>query len=280
MGRIVHLSDLHFAKIEPGSAEAVLDAVRSLAPDLVIVSGDLTLAGRRHEFIAARKFLDQIERPLIVVPGNHDVPAFNVGLRFSCPMWRFHRHITRDRTPSIVGPEWCVLGLNTARAWDLSWNWSHGRFSAEQVRAADEFFAAHAESPFKCLVMHHPFFLPDGLKGFKIVGRAPEMLRVLGKRGVDIVLAGHLHRGFWRAHEDVAEDRHHHVLVIQASTAMSHRRRDEPNAFNQIEIEGDTLTLTPWTRESGAFEPRVATRFERTVTGWGLVTAANAGLPG
>lgn len=270
MTRIAHLSDLHFLGVEEGAPVALLDALRRIEPDLVVISGDLTMSGKRREFEAARNFLERIEQPRIVVPGNHDIPA-NPWFRFVRPLARYRASIERDLEPSVVTPEMCVLGLNTARPWDLTWNWSHGRFSTAQVEAADRFFESHPKSPFKCLVMHHPFFLPEGgLKGFRIVGRSEEMLRVLIRRRVDIVLAGHLHRGFWSAHEETVEDTRTHVLVAQASTATSLRTRGEPNAFNVIEVEADGLTLTPWTREQGAaaFERRVPTRFARGPEGW------------
>lgn len=270
MMRIAHVSDLHFLGVEAGAAEALLGAFERIEPELVVISGDLTMSGKRREFEAARAFLERIKQPRIVVPGNHDIPV-NPLFRFARPLARYRALIEDDLEPSVVTPEMCVLGLNTARPWDLTWNWSHGRFSAAQVAAADKFFEAHAACPFKCLVMHHPFFLPEGgLKGFRIVERAEEMLRVLIRRRVDIVLAGHLHRGFWRAHEETVEDKRSHVLVVQASTATSVRTRDEPNAFNVIEVEEDGLTLTPWTREPGAaaFERRVPTRFARGPEGW------------
>ena len=268
MPTIVHLSDLHFSDIEPGSDDALVDAVRSLLPDVIVVSGDLTLAGRTAEFRDARAFLDRLERPTLVVPGNHDIPAFNLFDRFLRPLGRYHELITEEREPTITRPDLCMLGLNTARPYDFSWNWSHGRFSERQIRAADDYFGEQAACPFKCLVVHHPFFLPDGLAGFRVVGRAEAMLETLGRRGVDLVLAGHLHRGFWRAHEHVAPDGRRHMLVVQASTATSVRRRDEPNSFNHLRLEGDTLTLTPWSRGTGAFERQHPTCFRRTREGW------------
>lgn len=268
MPTLVHLSDLHFSEIEPGSDDAIVDAIRAIAPDVIVVSGDLTLSGRRSEFLDARRFLDRLERPTLVVPGNHDIPAFNLAQRFTRPLGRYHDLVTDEREPTISRPDLCVLGLNTARAYDLSWNWSHGRFSERQIRAADAYFREQAACPFKCLVVHHPFFLPEGFAGFRVVGRAAAMLDTLGRRGVDVVLAGHLHRGFWRAHEHVATDARRHMLVIQASTATSVRRRGEPNAFNHLSLDGDSLTLTPWSRESGAFEPQRPIRFRRTKRGW------------
>lgn len=277
MPSILHVSDLHFSQVEPGSADALLRAVERLAPDLVVVSGDLTLAGKRSEFRDAAYFLAKIAQPTLIVPGNHDIPAFDVAQRFLRPLGRYQRYISRERVPVHQAEGMCVVGLNTARPWDLSWNWSHGRFSTWQIEEADRVFAGAASCPFKCLVIHHPFFLPDGMRGFRAVGRAAQMLDVLGRRRVDLVLAGHLHKGFWRAREHTTPDGAFHALVVQASTATSHRRRNEPNAMNHLLVDEGRLVLTTWVREDVDFVPGEVVRFERGANGWNAVGTGAGG---
>ena len=47
MGTIVHLSDLHFGRVDPRLIAPLLRTVERVAPDLVAVSGDLTQRARR-----------------------------------------------------------------------------------------------------------------------------------------------------------------------------------------------------------------------------------------
>ena len=96
MRTIAHLSDLHFGATDPVLVSAVIDEVRRREPDVIAVSGDLTQRARRTQFIAAREFLSALPGPLVVVPGNHDVPLYNVIARFSSPLRGFHRHIGRE----------------------------------------------------------------------------------------------------------------------------------------------------------------------------------------
>lgn len=82
MRTIVHLSDLHFGRVDYGLVDPLIDAIREIRPDLVAVSGDLTQRARTAQFIEARRFLDALPKPLIAVPGNHDVPLYNPLARF------------------------------------------------------------------------------------------------------------------------------------------------------------------------------------------------------
>ena len=86
MKKIVHLSDLHFGRIDPALVEPLAEAVNETAPTLVVVSGDLTQRARSQQFKEAREFLDRLPRPQVVVPGNHDVPLYDVLSRFARPL--------------------------------------------------------------------------------------------------------------------------------------------------------------------------------------------------
>src|SRR5579875_2925577 len=99
MRRIVHLSDLHFGRTRPDLLGPLLESIHAAAPDLVAVSGDLTQRARAGQFAAARRFLAALPRPVLVVPGNHDVPLDAAWARLLWP-WRRYRHwIGRDLEP-------------------------------------------------------------------------------------------------------------------------------------------------------------------------------------
>lgn len=272
MTSIVHVSDLHFGEaFGETSAETLLGAIEPLKPDLVAVSGDLTRVGRSGEFAAAAAWIARLSAPTLVVPGNHDIPARRVLERMFRPTGRFRRAIGAERRPAHTSPGLCVLGLNSARPVDRSLNWSHGRLSGRQGAAITRHFAQCEDDALRVLVVHHPFFVPEDMPRFRPIRNRAQALRALVRARVDLVLAGHLHRSFWRLVSATDEPDGWRVLVVQASTALGVRTRGERNAFNQIELEGDRLRLTCWEREPGGFAARPATEFARTERGWAPV---------
>src|SRR3954447_26019387 len=105
MRTIAHLSDLHFGRTDPDVVRGAIDAVRRLQPDLTVISGDLTQRARSHQFRAARAFLDRLPKPQIVVPGNHDIPLWNVFARSFSPLRKYRRIITGDLAPFFADDE-------------------------------------------------------------------------------------------------------------------------------------------------------------------------------
>jgi len=76
---LLQISDPHFGTEDPGAVEALVPLVHEKRPGLVVLSGDITQRARRGQFEAARRFLDRLPAAaLVVIPGNHDIPLFNV----------------------------------------------------------------------------------------------------------------------------------------------------------------------------------------------------------
>ncbi|TVQ60219.1 MAG: metallophosphoesterase [Phycisphaerales bacterium] len=259
--RVAHISDLHFDRVVEGASDSLLDSIGAREPDAVVLSGDFTMAGTPDEYRSAEAFVRRIGAPIVATPGNHDIPAYALFERFFRPLRRYRRHIEPWTLDRLVLNGCAMLSLNTARPWDLSWNWSHGRFSHKQIDEADAFFAEHSSADARVLVAHHPFYVPEDLPGFRTVGNGERMLAVLARRRVSLVLTGHLHRQD-ASHRDMPLDEAfdepgaHRVYLVQASTATSERQRDQPNAYNWIEIGSGRVALTPMVLgESGRFEP-------------------------
>lgn len=253
--RIAHLSDIHFGAEDPALIRQVMDRLWVIGPDLVVVSGDFTMAGRHREFRAAAAFLARMPAPVVATPGNHDLPVYDLIERFTDPFRRYRRSIEPITITEFVSPEISVLALNSARQWDLSLNWSHGRLSDRQIEEADRFFARTASSRFRALVVHHPFFVPEQLPGFRQIGNGDAMLEVLARRRVHAVLSGHLHQQAVATRELIIDEQTRSVLLLQVASATSTRRRDQPNAFNVVEIDGDTMTVIEQIEHDGGFEP-------------------------
>jgi 3',5'-cyclic AMP phosphodiesterase CpdA len=245
MTRLIHLSDLHFGAHDQRLVEAVAERVDEAKPDLVVVSGDFTQRARTEQFKEACAFLSRLRdngHEVLAVPGNHDVPLYDVLRRFLSPLTRYKRFIDDELCPFHELPGATVLGINTAR----SLTFKDGRVSHEQADFIRRTFAKTDDATMRILVTHHPLFaLPvsDGPELGKPIGRQEMALDVVEEAGVDLLLAGHNHRASVHDARDLVT-RAGGVMVVQAGTATSTRVRDEEQSFNRIDIDGDSVTIT------------------------------------
>jgi 3',5'-cyclic AMP phosphodiesterase CpdA len=263
MKTIAHLSDLHFGTEIPAVVEGVVADVNVLKPSLVVVSGDLTQRARGGQFTHARDFLALLPKPQLIVPGNHDVPLYDVTRRFLAPLHRYRRYINAEVDPVYEDDEMCIVGLNTAR----SFTWKNGRLSVEQIEAMGRRLA-QAGTRHKIVVTHHPFLPPPHDTGIALVGRAARAIPLLDEWNVDLLLAGHLHQGYAgdiRAHYPAAR---RGIIAAQAGTATSGRTRDEPNAYNWITLERHRITITVRAWNGRAFAPLGTITYMRNAQGW------------
>jgi 3',5'-cyclic AMP phosphodiesterase CpdA len=250
MARLVHLSDLHFGAHDDILVGAVERSVDELKPDLVVISGDFTQRARTEQFKDACRFLERLQEKgheVIGVPGNHDVPLYDVLRRFLSPLTRYRRFIDETLCPFVELPGVAVLGINTAR----SLTFKDGRISDEQVEFIRESFARTDTSAVRVLVTHHPLFaIPVGEQMERAVGRQELALDAIEKAGVDLLLAGHAHHASTHHASDLIT-RAGGALVVQAGTATSTRVREQEQSFNTIEIAEGCVTVTvhPWTKD-------------------------------
>ncbi|WP_308516063.1 metallophosphoesterase [Sphingomonas flavescens] len=275
MTRIVHLSDLHFGAHDERLVEAVDWEIDQLKPDLVVVSGDFTQRARTEQFRQACEFLDGLRErghEVLGVPGNHDVPLYDVLRRFLSPLARYRRFIDETLCPFVELKNVAVLGVNTAR----SLTFKDGRINNEQVAFIRETFARTPSESFRILVTHHPLFaMRVGEEVERAIGRQELALDAVEESGVDMVLAGHAHHASSGDAGDMAT-RAGGVLVVQAGTATSTRVREQEQSFNTIDIADDfvTLTINGWTGDD--FKPKDAQRYEWVEGRWKLKAAAEA----
>ena len=273
MARLIHLSDLHFGAHDPVLVEAVEQRVTASEPDLVVVSGDLTQRARTEQFQEACAFLERLREAghdVLAVPGNHDVPLYDVLRRFLSPLTRYMRYIDDTLCPLQEIPGAAVLGINTAR----SLTFKDGRISHEQMDFIRDTFDRTDAKATRILVTHHPLLaLPVGGGGIApAVGRSELALDAIGEAGVDVLLAGHHHESSIHNARDLVT-RAGPALLVQAGTATSVRLREEMQSFNRIDIDGPSVTVTveSWTGEQ--FAPQDAQRYERQGDHWQIAEA-------
>lgn len=267
MRKIVHISDLHFGTVDATVADKLIECVNALEPHLVVVSGDLTQRAKTAEFREAKHFLDRLPQPQLVVPGNHDVPLYNVYDRFVNALEKYERNITADLSPVVSDEELVVAGINTARSLTVK----AGRISEEQVQSVVQLMNGFDERKLKVIVTHHPFDVPEGSDEDNIVGRAETALPLIAASGADVFLAGHLHKShIGHSARRYKMDDGYSALIIQAGTATSNRERGEDNSFNVLEFEHPILTVSRYlcTISTEGFKLSGTEQFTHTIKGW------------
>jgi 3',5'-cyclic AMP phosphodiesterase CpdA len=265
MRTLIHLSDLHFGRIDPAILAPLVKFIGEAKPDLVAVSGDLTQRARTAEFMAAREFLAAIPFPQIVVPGNHDVPLYNLVSRFARKLDHYVRYITDDLQPVFADSEIVVAGVNTARAF----TWKDGRINRrqlEQLRATLEMVPPERT---KIVVTHHPFDLPAGASG-RVVGRSRLAMKTLAECRVDLLLAGHFHIADTGQTAKRYKMPGYSAIIVSSGTSTSTRGRGQPNSLNVIQIDRPNLTIErrTWRPTSGLFDVLSVELFRHDGAGW------------
>ena len=261
---MVHISDLHFGRTDDTVVEQLVHSVRQVKPDVVAVSGDLTQRARSREFERARAFLRSLPTPQIVVPGNHDVPLYNIYARFRNGLDVYRQYITDNLEPFYVDDEIAIAGVNTARRLTFK----GGRINDRQMLSVETLFCGLPGRIKKIVVTHHPFDLPPGYEPEYLAGRAGNALSRFLRCGLDLLLAGHLHVSSCGPTAVSFCSGPRSAIFVQAGTACSTRGRGEPNSYNVIRLEASSIEIQTLSSSIAGFEPSSLQRFDRSLGGW------------
>jgi 3',5'-cyclic AMP phosphodiesterase CpdA len=254
----MHISDLHFGKVDPKVRDGLKSDIESLKPSALAISGDLTQRARVSQFEEFCEFMGQFSVPKIVVPGNHDIPLFDVFRRFMSPLKRFRSHVESDLMPTYEDEHVFILGVNTAH----SWTFSGGKLSTKAAEKMNEAFRRSGPEKLRILVCHHPLHTEDRA-GSGWVGGIHHF-----KARIDLVLTGHLHLSANEIlmHEHGTEStKEKSVILVRAGTAISHRHRGETNSYNLIHASRDQVLVERrvWDPVGSAFVSGSSDKFHR-----------------
>jgi len=249
--RIVHLSDLHFGWNESGLVETLASLVARARPDLTVLSGDFVEHATRAEFQQAKNFIASLPKPVLMVPGNHDLPFYNLPLRLIQRLSLYREYITPDLAPFFQDDEIAVMGIDTSRIWHIR----GGSISPRQVRHVEERLCRLPRRLTRVLVTHHPFDLPPEFKGRYLVRQGEAALDRLACC-LDLLLAGHMHVGASGCVADRFKTANGALVFSQAGTAISKRYKGERNSFNVIEVERPHLRVRKftWDADQSAYD--------------------------
>ena len=248
MLRILHGSDLQMGRpFRPRAAEALRQLAFEVDPNLIVISGDLTQRAKVHEFQSAWTFLEALPQvPLIVTPGNHDVPLYRFWERLLVPYRSWNRTIPHDLDSVTVIPGATVVALNSASPWSAIVG---GRLTQAQLRFARQSFDSEPTEGIRVLVTHHHFVCKSAGGGGRPIPAAPLIINQIEEMEVDVVLSGHLHRMQVAMSRDVVPGKNLGVPFITAGTATSRRGRGEEkaaNSVNVLDVMEDQIKVTPY----------------------------------
>jgi 3',5'-cyclic AMP phosphodiesterase CpdA len=245
---ILHISDLHFGPpYVPRVGDAVRAAAHTLEPDLIVASGDFTQRAREQQFRDARAYLDTLpDVPIIVTPGNHDVPLYRVFERIFSP-YQWYREFINDELDYVVRIDGAVIvSLNSTAPLRAITN---GRIASRQLEMARRAFADAPRDAVRIVVAHHHFAPAPDYEGGEVMPRAKRAIDVFTDLEVDMILGGHLHRAYIGNSLDLypGHDRVHGITIVQSGTSTSRRgraREREKNSFNVIRVTEEVLRVT------------------------------------
>lgn len=235
MSLVLQISDPHFGTVQPAVAEALVQLAHEQRPDVLVLSGDITQRARPQQFADARAFCDRLAIPaMLALPGNHDIPLFNLWQRAFSPyqsyLGAFGPQIeTTLRTAAVR-----VIGVKTTRRW----RHKNGEVSAVQIERVVAELQEAGPGQLRVVVVHQPVMVlraedeHDRLRGWE------PAVRAWAAAGADIVMGGHIHLPYVCEMSSQLAGLGRRIWCVQAGTALSTRvRREAPNSVNLLRHE-------------------------------------------
>jgi len=227
MSVLLQISDTHFGTEQDAVVEAMGALAHQQRPDVVVLSGDITQRARPAQFRAARAFLDNLGAAVLALPGNHDIPLFDLWARLRSPYGRYSAAFGTDLEPVHHSPELLVVCVNTTRPW----RHKDGEVSALQIDRVARLVEHAVPAQLRVVVVHQPIAVtraedePNRLRGHAAA------LQRWAEAGADLVMGGHIHLPYVMPAQGLARA----LWVVQAGTAVSSRVRDgSPNSVNLL----------------------------------------------
>ena len=232
MTRLLQISDTHFGTEQAHVMKALLSLAHAEKPDVLVLSGDITQRASAAQFSRARNFCDDLAIPrMLSLPGNHDIPLFNIFARLFRPYAAYLRAFGPELEPQLQTPSLCVLGVKTTRRW----RHKNGQISDEQIERVCGQLSKAAPHQLRVVVVHQPVHVlrasdeHDRLLGWE------SAVRAWAAAGADVVMGGHIHLPYVCELSSSVAGLGRRMWCVQAGTALSSRvRREAPNSVNLL----------------------------------------------
>ncbi len=256
---VLHTSDFQCGEpYLPHVGEALVRIAHDIAPDVVVVSGDLTQRAKRREFEQARELVDRLGPvPVVLTPGNHDVPLYRVWERLLDPFGNWRRFTGEESLDSVTRVDGAtIVALHSAAPRRAIVN---GRIDDGQVTFARRAFDDCAPNDLRLLVTHHHFVpIPQGRAGRPLPGAA-RLAEAFGQMGVDVLMGGHVHQIHLRTASEIVgcPRRDPPLPIVTCGTSTSRRGRGPEgglNSLNVLRFSSTDVEVTPYLRSAGTQE--------------------------
>lgn len=254
--RLLQLSDTHFGTEEPPVLDAARRLAARLAPDVLVLSGDITQRARPAQFAAARRFVDSLlVSAVLSIPGNHDIPLFAFWHRLLHPWKHYSAAFGASLEPEIVREDLLVLGTNTTRAY----RHKHGEVSTADIERVARRLRTALPRQLRIVVVHQPMHVPKPDE-HNLLRNARAAALAWADAGADLVLGGHIHLPYVLPMSERYPELRRELWCVQAGTAVSSRvRGGVPNSVNVVDYDAAAaaclVTRLDRSPASGEFEP-------------------------
>lgn len=261
MQRLLHISDLHFGPpLDRNAADAVLSLAHETRLSAIVISGDLTQRAKRAQFLDASRFIADLPRvPMLIVPGNHDVPLYRIFERILAPHRLYRELISPELNPVVRLPNAIIVGLDSTAPWTSI---SNGRIRRPQLELCRRAFEEADDDALRIVVAHHHFAPAPDYRRDQTMPRAKRAIDVFVSMGVELILGGHLHRSYIGNTLDFypGASEPPGVTIVQCGTTTSTRgigRERGRNSLNIIDLDRRAIRVTHYilSREHARFEP-------------------------
>jgi 3',5'-cyclic AMP phosphodiesterase CpdA len=272
--RIAHLSDPHFGANLPEVVTALTSTIKELKPNLIILSGDITQRARNTQFAAAAEFVKTLQEfEWAIVPGNHDIPLFNIFKRFFNPYGNFKRAFKGLLEKKISLSQVHVFTLNSTSRF----RHVQGKLSSGQIKSVIS--DTQGKGCVRIACFHHPMDCPKRVDEKNLLRNRDESMKSLAKAEVDIILGGHIHDPYVSLSGERYPNVKRQSIISVAGTSLSWRTRSgAPNSFNLIDAEVDDhqspqLTISRYDLQNNKnFAPIMVQSFRKdSVYGWSKI---------
>jgi putative phosphoesterase len=222
--KIAHISDIHCnygTDFNSKIYEKAVKILNKVDPDLVFISGDLTTDGLLPEYEYAKEKIGEIEKKVVIIPGNHD--ERNLG-------WKLF--------PDFFGETDFIQSYNEINLIGLASS-EPDRDDGRLGRGRHRLIENGIKNKEKLTIIgfhHHVIPVPNSGRETNIIEDAGETLDILLRNDVPLVLMGHRHVPFGV--------KIHKTLLVNAGTFSCNRTRAYfGNTFNIIEIKKDKIKV-------------------------------------